>query len=242
VAQGIIVTSNPFESVPLSPMRRIIATRMAEATQTIPHFRLGLDIELDALLLLRKDLLQQNPGAKLSVNDLMIKACAVALVENVSVNVHWAGTQLQRFQSADVAVVVATDEGIVTPVVRQAERKTVWEIGREMSLYADKARRRALKMEEIVGGTFTISNLGMYGIDEFDAIINSPQCAIVAIGAAKLRHVVGRDGATRVATVLRATLSCDHRAIDGATGAKFLSTIKQSIEAPTHLHAGGTEM
>jgi pyruvate dehydrogenase E2 component (dihydrolipoamide acetyltransferase) len=213
-----------YTATPLSPIRKVIAARMAEAKRTIPHFRLGIDIELDALLALRKQLSALEPDVKLSLSDLLIKACATALMDTPSVNIQWADTEIHQYRSADISVVTALEGGgLSTPIVRSADSKTIWQISREVKESIARAKKNALRMDEIAGGSFSISNLGMYGIDEFDAIINPPQCAILAIGSAKPRVVVSHEHGTRVATSMRVTLSVDHRAIDGATGAAFLS-------------------
>jgi pyruvate dehydrogenase E2 component (dihydrolipoamide acetyltransferase) len=222
---------------PLSPMRKVIAARMSEASRAIPHFRLGADIEVDALLALRKELRQSQPGASLSVNDLVIKACAQALMDVPEVNVQWADNALHQFASANISVITAVEGGLVTPIVRKAEAKSVWQISAEVSDLTARAARNELKMEQISGGSFSISNLGMYGVDAFDAIINSPQCAILAIGAARSRCVASRNLEPRVAAVMRVTLSVDHRAIDGVVGARFLAALKGYTEAPQWIGA-----
>jgi pyruvate dehydrogenase E2 component (dihydrolipoamide acetyltransferase) len=220
----------------LSPIRKAIAACMTEAKRTIPHFRLVMDIEVDALLDLRRQLRERNPKVNLSLNDLLIKACASALMDLPAINIHWAGTAVHQYRTADISVVTALEGGsLSTPVVRRAESKSIWEISREVKALTARAAKSALKMDEIVGGSFSLSNLGMYGIDQFDAIINPPQCAILAVGVAKPRVVVSAERETRIATVLTATLSCDHRAIDGATGAAFLSALRRRIEQPGHL-------
>jgi pyruvate dehydrogenase E2 component (dihydrolipoamide acetyltransferase) len=217
---------------PLSPMRRIIAARVSEAKRTVPHFALTAEIEVDALLARRSELHQSRPGITLSLNDLLIKASAQALMDVPEVNIQWADTELRQFTSADISVVIAVDGGLATPIVRRAEAKSVWQISSEVKALAARAARNELKMEEILGGSFSLSNLGMYGVDEFDAVINPPQCAILAIGAAKSRCAVSPNLELRVATVIRATLSADHRAIDGVVGARFLAALKRRIETP----------
>jgi pyruvate dehydrogenase E2 component (dihydrolipoamide acetyltransferase) len=225
---------------PLSPMRRVIAARMREAKRTIPHFRLTAEIEVDALLVRRTELRQARAGIALSLNDLLIKACAQALMDVPEVNIQWADKELHQFPSADISIVTAVEGGLATPIVRKAEAKSVWQISSEVKELAARAARNLLKMEEILGGSFSISNLGMYGVDEFDAVINPPQCAILALGVAKARCVVSRDLEPRVATVMRATLSADHRAIDGVAGARFLAALKSRIEAPFQIGATHT--
>jgi pyruvate dehydrogenase E2 component (dihydrolipoamide acetyltransferase) len=222
---------------PLSPMRKVIAARMSDAKRTIPHFRLMADIEVDALLIRRAQLRQVRPGVVLSLNDLLIKATAQALMDVPEVNVQWADKELHQFVSADISIVTAVEGGLATPIVRQAEAKSVWEISAEARELAARAARNELRMDEILGGSFSISNLGMYGVDQFDAVINPPQCAILAIGTAKARCVVSRDLQPRVATVMRVTLSADHRAIDGVAGARFLAALRSCIEVPLNIGA-----
>lgn len=216
-------------------MRKAIAARMTEAKQSIPHYRLGAEIELDALLALRKQLLEQNPQRKASLNDFFVKASAQALMATPAVNVQWAEKEIHQYASADISVVTAVEGGLSTPIVRNAESKTVWEIAEEVKQLAARAAKNALKIGEILGGTFSISNLGMYGVEQFDAVINPPQCAMLAIGAAKQKVVVTPNRETKIAAVLRVTLSLDHRAIDGATGAVFLSNFRKILEQPESL-------
>jgi pyruvate dehydrogenase E2 component (dihydrolipoamide acetyltransferase) len=221
--------AEPFVVKPLSPMRQVIATRMTEAMREIPHFRLSVDIEVDALLRLR-DSFPDDKGSRPSLTDLLIKACAGALMQAPEVNILWAGKEVQQYCSADIAVVTAVEGGVSTPIIRDSEKKSVFEISAELKDLRKRAQRNALKMREILGGSFTISNLGMYGIDQFDAIINPPQCAILAVGAARSKVRLSPSGQIGTATVLRATLSSDHRAIDGVTGARFLTAFRQRIE------------
>ncbi len=171
-------------------------------------------------------------GGKVSVNDLLVRACALALVQHPAVNAQLQGDEVVKFAQADVCVAVASDNGLVTPIVRAAETKTAAQIGTEVADLAERARSGRLTREEITGGTFTISNLGMFGVDRFDAIINPPQVAILAVGAATDR-VVARDGQPAVARVATLTLSCDHRVVDGAMGAKFLATLRDLVEIAT---------
>jgi pyruvate dehydrogenase E2 component (dihydrolipoamide acetyltransferase) len=225
-----------YTTVPLSPMRKAIAARMSEAKQTIPHFRVTNDVEIDALISVRAELQMRNPDARLSLNDLLIKCCAGALLDTPAVNIQWAGSAIHQYHNADIAFVTALDAGgLTTPILRSADSKSVWDLSHEIKELTARARSNTLRMDEIVGGSFSISNLGMYQVDEFDAIINPPQCAILAIGTAKPRVVASAGNQTRVATVLRATLSVDHRAIDGATAATFLTALRERIERPTDL-------
>jgi len=219
-----------FTVVPLSPLRKIIAARMTEAKQTIPHFRLVVDVELDALLGMRERYNAAHPDDKISVNDCVIKACAAALMQHPGVNAQLMGDELHQYHQADISVVIAVKGGLSTPVVRGANLKNVADIAREVKVLAKRAAAGQLKMAEILGGSFSISNLGAYGVDQFDAIINPPQCAILAVGRAKPRVVASADGTPRVATVLCVTLSVDHRAVDGVAGAEFLRTLRQLLE------------
>lgn len=230
------------EAVPLTRMRRSIADRLVLSKQTVPHFYLVVDIELDSLNALRKQLNAEalldggQPRYHLSVNDFMVKALATALHEVPMANAVWAGDKILRFSTVDVGVAVALDggEGLLTPVIRDAASKSLGRISREIKELASRARARKLQREEYEGGVSSVSNLGMHGIKEFAAIINPPQSSILAIGAGGPRVVV-RDGAAAVASVITATLSCDHRVIDGVLGAQLLSIIKRLIEAPTNL-------
>lgn len=229
-----------YTTVQLSPLRKAIAARMTEAKQTIPHYRLGVDIRMDALIAAREALRAARPGAAISLNDLLIKACASALMETPAVNIQWVGGVIHRYPTADISVVTAIQGGLSTPIIRGAEAKSLWEIASEVRELSARAAANTLKMDQIFGGTFTISNLGMYGVDEFDAIINAPQCAILALGRATPRVVADKSGMA-IATVLRATLSVDHRAIDGAVGAEFLSTLRGHVEQPDSSLVGRAE-
>jgi pyruvate dehydrogenase E2 component (dihydrolipoamide acetyltransferase) len=222
----------PFELEPHSGIRKTIARRLTEAKQTVPHFYMTVDCELDALLALRAELNQRANGAfKLSVNDLLVKAVAVALAKVPTANVSYAEDGLKRYRRADVSVAVATDRGLITPIVRDAGGKGLEAISAETRALAEKARDGKLMPEEYQGGTFTISNLGMYGIRQFDAVINPPQACILAVGAGEQRPVV-KDGALATATVMSCTLSVDHRAVDGAIGAEFLAAFKGLVQDP----------
>lgn len=227
-----------YTAVPLSPLRKIIAARMTEATQTIPHFRLVMDVEMDGLLAWREQANAAHPEEKVSVNDCVVKVCAAALMEHPQVNSQLIDSQLHQYCRADISVVIALKDGLSTPVVRGANEKGVREIAAEIRALATRAAAGKLRMDEILGGSFSISNLGGYGVDQFDAIINPPQCAILAVGRAKPRMTVSDSGATRVATILKATLSVDHRAIDGATAAIFLSTLRTLLEQPREVLGG----
>ncbi|MBN34134.1 MAG: pyruvate dehydrogenase complex dihydrolipoamide acetyltransferase [Rhodospirillaceae bacterium] len=220
-----------FEEIKVSNMRRVIADRLQEAKQTIPHFYLTVDCEIDKLLAMRKDLNGRSDAYKISVNDFVIRALALALRDTPDANAEWAGKVIRRYTDVDVSVAVAIDGGLITPVVRNADRKGLAVISNEMKELAQRARDGKLAPEEYQGGTFSISNLGMYGIKQFNAVINPPQAGILAIGTGEQRPVV-RDGALDVATVMSVTLSCDHRVVDGAIGANLLMAFKGSIEEP----------
>lgn len=224
---------NPATRVKLSPMRATIARRLLESKQSIPHYRLGIDVEVEALLARRRELAQQI-DAKITLNDLLVRACALALTRHPQVNAQLEGDEVVQFAHADVAVAVATEGGLVTPIVRRADTKPLGEIAHILRELIERAGRGALTRAEITGGTFTVSNLGMYGIARFDAIINPPQVAILAAGAAQERIVV-RNGAAAVAQVMTLTLSADHRVVDGAVGAQFLATLRGLLERPAEL-------
>lgn len=220
--------------VPLDGMRKVIATRLTEAKQTIPHFYLRRDIRLDALMAFRTDLNSQleSRGIKLSVNDFIIKACALALQAVPDANAVWAGDRILKLTQSDVAVAVAIEGGLFTPVLQDADSKSLSALSAEMKDLATRARDRKLAPHEYQGGSFAISNLGMFGIDNFDAVINPPHGAILAVGAGVKKPVVGKDGALEVATVMSVTLSVDHRVIDGALGAELLKAIVDNLENP----------
>lgn len=212
----------------MTSMRATIARRLLESKQGIPHYRLAADVDLTALLARRAAL--RAAGTEVSVNDLLVRACALTLVKHPAVNAQLQGDEVHKFPHADIAVAVATDGGLVTPIVRSAETKSAAQIGTETGDLAARARSGKLSREEITGGTFTLSNLGMFGIDRFDAIINPPQVAILAVGAGADR-VIARGGSVVVAKVATLTLSCDHRVVDGAIGAQFLQALRQTIES-----------
>ncbi len=223
----------PHEVVKLSNMRKTIARRLTEAKQTIPHIYLTVDIQLDALLKLRSELNAglESRGVKLSVNDLLIKALAAALIEVPECNVSFAGDNLIKYGRADISVAVSIPGGLITPIVANADGKTVSAIATEMKDLAARAKEGKLQPEEYQGGTASISNMGMYGIKQFDAVINPPQGMIMAIGAGEKRPYVINDS-LQIATVMSATGSFDHRAIDGADGAKLMQAFKRLVENP----------
>ncbi len=229
----------PFEEVPLDGMRRTIATRLVQAKQTIPHFYLTADMEIGRLLALREEAnaaapkdRDGKPALKLSVNDLIIKAWAAALQRVPAANAAWADDRILRFRHSDIAVAVAIEDGLITPVIRQAEQKTLGAISAEMRELSERARARHLKPHEYQGGGSAISNLGMYGVREFAAIINPPQATILAVGAARRQAVERPDGGVGFASVMTVTLSCDHRVVDGALGAQLLAAFRGFIEQP----------
>jgi len=221
-----------YDVIPTSNIRKIIAKRLAEAKQTVPHFYLTMDCNIENLLKVREQINARANGTyKLSVNDFIIKACALALMKVPAANASWINDQIYQYKSADVSVAVAIEEGLITPVVRQAEIKGLIEISNEMKELASKARAGKLKPEEFQGGTFSLSNLGMYGVKEFSAIINPPQGCILAVGMGEERPIV-KGGLLTSAMMMTCTLSVDHRVVDGAVGAHFLKAFKELIENP----------
>ncbi|PSL20587.1 pyruvate dehydrogenase complex dihydrolipoamide acetyltransferase [Shimia abyssi] len=223
-----------FEEMPLDGMRKTIAARLTEAKQTIPHFYLRRDIQLDALLSFRSELNAQlqSRGVKLSVNDFIIKACALALQSVPNANAVWAEDRILKLKPSDVAVAVAIEGGLFTPVLQDADQKSLSSLSAEMKDLAARARERKLAPHEYQGGSFAISNLGMFGITNFDAVINPPHGAILAVGAGIKKPVVTENGDIDVATVMSVTLSVDHRVIDGALGAELLEHIVSNLENP----------
>ena len=228
-----------YKAVSLDGMRRVIADRLTEAKQTIPHFYLRRDIQLDTLLKLRSEVNAglAARGVKLSVNDFIIKACAMALQSVPAANAVWAGDRVLQMEASDISVAVAIEGGLFTPVLLDADSKSLSTLAVEMKDLAARARSRKLAPHEYQGGSFSISNLGMMGIDNFDAVINPPQGAILAVGAGKKRPVVDADGALSVATVMSVTMSVDHRVIDGALGAELLDAIVHNLEYPLSMLA-----
>ena len=229
----------PHDAIPHSSMRKVIAKRLQAAKQTIPHFYLSMDVELDALLKLRAELNAQSPkegpGAfKLSVNDLIIKAVAVALRRVPAANASFTEEAMIRYHDVDISVAVAIPDGLITPIIRKADQKGLAAISNEMKDLAARAKAGKLKPDEFQGGSFSISNLGMYGISSFSAIINPPQGGILAIGAGEKRPVV-KGEQIAIATMMTVTLSCDHRVVDGAVGAEFLAAFKSIVERPLGL-------
>ena len=223
-----------IEEVKLDGMRKTIAARLTEAKQTIPHFYLRRDIRLDALLAFRTQLngALEARKVKLSVNDFVIKACALALQQVPNANAIWAGDRIVKLKPSDVAVAVAIEGGLFTPVIKDAHLKSLSALSAEMKDLAARARNKKLAPHEYQGGSFAISNLGMFGIDNFDAVINPPHGAILAVGAGVKKPVIGANDQSEVATVMSVTLSVDHRVIDGALGAELLEAIKTNLENP----------
>ncbi len=223
-----------YTELPLDGMRKTIAARLTEAKQTIPHFYLRRSVTLDPLMAFRAQLNAQleKRGAKLSVNDFIIKACALALQQVPAANAVWAGDRILQLEPSDVAVAVAIEGGLFTPVLKDAHQKSLSTLSAEMKDLATRARDRKLAPHEYQGGSFAISNLGMMGIENFDAVINPPHGAILAVGAGLKKPVVADDGTVTVATVMSMTLSVDHRVIDGALGAELLQAIVDNLENP----------
>ena len=236
--QRIAVPTQPgsasYTEIPNNQMRKVIARRLTESKQMVPHFYLSIECDIDNLLTMRKDLNQRGAkegSYKLSVNDFIIRAAALALKKVPAANASWTDAATLRYHSADISVAVAVENGLITPIVRNAEGKGLAEISAEMKDLAGRAHEGKLAPDEYQGGTFSISNLGMFGIKEFSAVITPPQGAILAIGVGEQRPIV-KDGALSVATMMSCTLSCDHRVVDGTIGAKLLNAFKGLIEDP----------
>jgi pyruvate dehydrogenase E2 component (dihydrolipoamide acetyltransferase) len=231
-----------YEEVPLDAMRRTIATRLTQAVQTIPTFYLIADVAIDRLLALREEAnagasrdKDGNPAFKLSVNDFVIKALALALQRVPAANAAWAGDRILRFKQSDIGVAVALDGGLITPIVRAAETKSLSAISAEMKELSARARDKKLKPPDYQGGSAAISNLGMHGVREFTAIINPPQATILAVGAARRQAIEKDDGGVTFASMMSLTLACDHRVLDGALGAELLAAVKMLLEAPVSM-------
>ena len=235
-AEGVakIYADREYTEIPLDGMRKTIAARLTEAKSTIPHFYLRRDIKLDAWMAFRAQINKglESRGVKLSVNDFIIKACANALQSVPAANAVWAGDRVLQLKPSDVAVAVAIDGGLFTPVLKDADKKSLSALSSEMKDLAGRARNKKLAPHEYQGGSFAISNLGMFGIDNFDAVINPPHGAILAVGAGVKKPVIGDDGDITIATVMSVTLSVDHRVIDGALGAELLKAIVDNLENP----------
>jgi pyruvate dehydrogenase E2 component (dihydrolipoamide acetyltransferase) len=236
VSSSALAAIGPHKLVPHSTMRKVIARRLTESKQQVPHFYLTVDCEIDRLLAGRAALNakapEKGPGAyKLSVNDFVIKAAAAALRQVPAANASWSDDGMLLWDVVDVSVAVAIPGGLITPIIKSADKKGLVQISTEMKDLAGRAKEGKLKPEEFQGGTFSISNLGMFGIKQFEAVINPPQGCILAVGAGEQRAVV-KDGQLAVATVMSCTLSVDHRAVDGAVGAELLAALKRIIEEP----------
>jgi pyruvate dehydrogenase E2 component (dihydrolipoamide acetyltransferase) len=228
-----------YEEMPLDSMRRTIATRLVEAKQTIPHFYLTADLDAGRLIAMREEAnaaapkdKSGQPAFKLSLNDFIIKAWAAALQRIPGANAVWAGDRILRFRNSDIGIAVALEGGLITPVIRNADNKSVTAISAEMRDLADRARQKKLRPNEYQGGSSAISNLGMYGVREFYAIINPPHATILAVGATRRAPVEADDGSVKFISQMTVTLSCDHRVVDGALGAELLASFKDFIEKP----------
>lgn len=226
--------ASPYHDEPASEIRKVIAKRLVTSLGPVPHFFLTTEIEMDRAAEMRKGINALDPELKLSINDIIIKVAAAALIQHPAVNASFQDKFVRYYQHADVGVAVAIEDGLITPVIRAADQKSLSEIAAEVRELAERARSRRLKPEEYTGATFSVSNLGMFGIDEFTAVINPPEGAILAVGAMTPKPVV-RDNEIVVRQIMRVTMSCDHRVIDGATGAKFLQTFKKILENPLYL-------
>src|SRR5436305_4620594 len=230
-AQVLALAGNPpHTEKPHSAMRRVIARRLAESKQTVPHFYLSIDCTIDELLKVRKEL-NGKSETRISVNDFVIRAAALALRQVPAANASWSDDAIILWERVDISVAVALDDGLITPIIKGADQKGLAQIARESKDLAERARAGKLKLEEFQGGTFSISNLGMYGIREFAAVINPPQGGILAVGLGEQRPVV-KDGQLTVATVMTCTLSGDHRVVDGAVGAQCLAAFRKLVEDP----------
>jgi pyruvate dehydrogenase E2 component (dihydrolipoamide acetyltransferase) len=221
----------PYDDIPLTGMRRAIARRLTESKTTVPHFYLTAHVRVDRLLELRREI---NEGAarKISVNDFVLKAVAGALIDVPAANAIWGGDHLRRFRTVDIAVAVAVEGGLLTPVVRGVDTASLGQLSAAVAELAERARAGRIQQHELEGGSFSVSNLGMYGVDEFSAILNPPQAGILAVSAAAPRPVVNEAGELAVATVMTVTLSADHRVIDGAVGAEWMAAFVRRMEHP----------
>jgi pyruvate dehydrogenase E2 component (dihydrolipoamide acetyltransferase) len=221
----------PYRERPLTAMRRVIARRLTESKQIVPHFYLTIDCEIDELLKFRAELNAKSDAYRISVNDFVIRAAALALQQVPAANASWSDEAILLWNTVDIAVAVALEDGLITPIVKNADRKGLAAIANETKDLAARARGGKLKLEEFQGGTFSISNLGMFGVRDFAAVINPPHGGILAVGAGEQRPVV-KNGVLAIASVMSCTLSCDHRAVDGAVGAQFLAAFKKLVEDP----------
>jgi pyruvate dehydrogenase E2 component (dihydrolipoamide acetyltransferase) len=229
-----VATASAYRDEPATQIRQTIAKRLVTSIGPVPHFFLTIDIEMDRAAEMRKNINALDPDLKISVNDIIIKVVAAALMKHPEVNASFQEKFIRYYEHADIGVAVAIEDGLITPVVRAADQKSLTQIAGEVRELAERARTKKLKPEEYTGATFSVSNLGMFGIDEFTAVINPPEGGILAIGAMTPKPVV-RDNEIVIRQMMRVTMSCDHRVIDGATGAKFLQTFKKILENPLYL-------
>ena len=231
---AVVASASPYRDEPASEIRRTIARRLVTSIGPVPHFFLTSEIEMDRAVEMRRGINALDPDLKISINDIIIKVVASALIQHPPVNASFQDKFIRYYQHADVGVAVAIEDGLITPVIRSADQKPLSQIAGEVREMAERARSRKLKPEEYTGATFSVSNLGMFGIDEFTAVINPPEGGILAIGAVTPKPVV-RDNEIVIRQIMRITMSCDHRVIDGATGANFLQTVKKILENPLYL-------
>jgi pyruvate dehydrogenase E2 component (dihydrolipoamide acetyltransferase) len=234
VAVAAVPVSVGFQEQELSPMRKAIAKRMSQSMASAPHFYLTVEVAMEKAMELRESIQAQVADLKVTVTDMIVKAAALALVRHPAINASFMGDRIRFYSQVHIGIAVALEDGLISPVLRECDRKSLAQIARDAGSLIERARSRKLKPEEYGGGTFTISNLGMFEIEEFTAIINPPEAAILAVGSIQAKPVVV-DGQIRTGHRMRMTLSCDHRAVDGATGAKFLQEVKRLLEHPLHL-------
>jgi pyruvate dehydrogenase E2 component (dihydrolipoamide acetyltransferase) len=233
-SRRVVASGAEFEDVQLTQIRKTIAKRLAESIGPIPTFYLTAEFDLSRVAELRQSMIEMGDAYKVSINDIIMKAVATALAQHPECNAHWLGDRIRYFNRVHLGMAVATDDGLIVPVIFDADRKRMSEISAEARSLAGRARERKLKPEEYTGSTFSVSNLGMLQIDQFTAIINPPECGILAIGAVE-EHPVRVDGETQWRKRCRVTMSCDHRVIDGAVGARFLQTLRRMLENPLML-------
>jgi pyruvate dehydrogenase E2 component (dihydrolipoamide acetyltransferase) len=231
---AVVASASPYRDEPASEIRRTIARRLVTSIGPVPHFFLTSEIEMDRAVEMRRGINALDPDLKISINDIIIKVVASALIQHPAVNASFQDKFIRYYEHADVGIAVAIEDGLITPVIRSADQKSLSQIAGEVRELAERARSRKLKPEEYTGATFSVSNLGMFGIDEFTAVINPPEGGILAIGAVTPKPVV-RENEIVIRQIMRVTMSCDHRVIDGATGAKFLQTVKKILENPLYL-------
>ena len=229
-----VATASGYREEPVTQIRQTIAKRLVTSLGPVPHFFLTIDVEMDRAAEMRKNINALDADLKISVNDIIIKVAAAALIQHPQVNASFQEKFIRYYEHADIGVAVAIEDGLITPVIRAADQKSLSQIAGEVRELAERARTKKLKPEEYTGASFSISNLGMFGIDEFTAVINPPEGGILAVGAMTPKPVV-RDNEIVVRQMMRVTMSCDHRVIDGATGAKFLQTFKKILENPLYL-------